>query len=97
LKLSVTGSGTVQFDGFKKFKSGVVEQLRRRYILKIVTTEGVPKLEKEFRNSLSTVKVDGHHPNSSTFLPSAFVLRMTDVASSSYHPVATVVVKTLSS
>jgi hypothetical protein len=42
------------------------------------------------------VKVDGHHPNSSTFLPSAFVLRMTDVASNSYHPVATVVVKTLS-
>jgi hypothetical protein len=42
------------------------------------------------------VKVDGHYPNLTALLPSAFVLRTTDVASNSYHPVATVVVKTLS-
>jgi hypothetical protein len=63
-----------------------------QYVLQIVTAEGVPKLDKEFPESSSAVKVYGHHPTSSPVHPNAFVLRMTHVTSDSYLSVGTVVV-----
>jgi hypothetical protein len=36
---------------------------RRRYMLSIVTAEGVSKLDKESPKSSSAVKVDNHHSN----------------------------------
>jgi hypothetical protein len=52
----------------------------------------IRKLDKEFPESSSTVKVYCHHPTSSPFHPNAFVLRMIHVASDSYNSVGNVVV-----
>jgi hypothetical protein len=58
----------------------VIKTFKRRYELEIVTVKGIPKLDKEFPNSSSAVKVDDHHLNSSAVLRCAFVLCVTQSA-----------------
>jgi len=52
LKLPVIGSNTEQCYGFQNFKSGMVKRFRCRYILYIITVEGVPILDKKFSKVL---------------------------------------------
>ena len=70
----------------------MVERFRRRYILQVVTSEEVSKLDKEFPKSYSSVKIDVITRIAAPDYPRLIVWCMTHVASDSYLSVWTGVV-----